>query len=267
MNDEDTPFSSFEVEPAAEATRQRRPTEFGNSSSADDEDTKELNHLSMNAKKAASKNQAKISDGGKNELQITLDLSGLKQQAFSHSPHSTKQLSPFSDDDDFDNGMSFSSIDRASERPTLKSALSASIPGASRRGIEPVSFDDTPMAIEDVRVTPREGSQRGVESHTFQLSQDDVEKLVEEKVAIAVSRAVRQALNETIPELRQGVVNEVSQRAVEQLSGELREIRQSLRDAVTGELKELSSQWLRRETPSLAKDVIREEIRRVIENI
>jgi actin-like ATPase involved in cell morphogenesis len=116
-------------------------------------------------------------------------------------------------------------------------------------------------------VTPREGSQRGVESHTFQLSQDDVEKLVEEKVAIAVSRAVRQALNETIPELRQGVVNEVSQRAVEQLSGELREIRQSLRDAVTGELKELSSQWLRRETPSLAKDVIREEIRRVIENI
>jgi cell pole-organizing protein PopZ len=33
------------------------------------------------------------------------------------------------------------------------------------------------------------------------------------------------------------------------------------------EIREMSAQWLRKETPNLAKDVIREEIRKVIESI
>jgi predicted nucleic acid-binding protein len=99
------------------------------------------------------------------------------------------------------------------------------------------------------------------------LSRSEVEKIVEDAVAAAVSNAVRQALNETLPDLRQALVNEVSQRAVAQLSAELQSIKLTLRENMLAELRDLSAQWLRRETPSLAKDVIREEIRKVIEQL
>jgi len=63
------------------------------------------------------------------------------------------------------------------------------------------------------------------------------------------------------------LVNEVSQRAVDQLSAELHSIKKTLRENMLVEIRDVSAQWLRRETPNLAKDVIREEIRKVIEGI
>lgn len=133
-------------------------------------------------------------------------------------------------------------------------------PVASARSIEPVQWIPEPLTLEDVMVSTRVGGQS-------QLSRSEVEKIVEQEVAQAVSKAVRQALNETLPDLRQALVNEVSQRAVAQLSAELQSIKVSLRESMLSEIRDLSAQWLRRETPSLAKDVIREEIRKVIEQI
>jgi CheY-like chemotaxis protein len=127
------------------------------------------------------------------------------------------------------------------------------------RIIEPAPWSSEPLSLEDVMVSTRVGNSG--------MSRHEVEKIVEDAVASAVSNAVRQALNETLPDLRQALVNEVSQRAVAQLSAELQSIKISLRENMLSEIRDLSAQWLRRETPNLAKDVIREEIRKVIEQI
>ncbi|NBW82650.1 hypothetical protein EBR21_12940, partial [bacterium] len=99
------------------------------------------------------------------------------------------------------------------------------------------------------------------------LSRQDVEKIVGDSIAAAVNNAVRQALTETLPDLRQALVNEVSQRAVDQLTEEIIKVKRTLREQMIEEIRDVSAQWLKRETPGLAKDVIREEIRRVIEQM
>ena len=91
--------------------------------------------------------------------------------------------------------------------------------------------------------------------------------MVDDAVSTALTRAVRLALNEKLPELRQAIVNEVSERAAEQVGAELTAVRKNLREQMLSEIREMSAQWLRKETPNLAKDVIREEIRKVIESI
>lgn len=229
-----------------------------------DENTREVEELSLK--------RDSLIDGGrsanKGEPQITLDLSGLRQLAIENTAVTSRQQLQFSDSEDSLNQSELNhdlSV-KSSEFSSGASFLDSSRKDA-KRSIEPADWDDAPMSLENVMVSAR------VESHGMKsvegsrLTREDVETIVEEKVAGAVDRAVRQALSETLPELRQAVVNEVSQRAVEQLSGELLELRQALRNSMSAELKELSSQWLKRETPSLAKDVIREEIRRVIEAV
>jgi cell pole-organizing protein PopZ len=152
-------------------------------------------------------------------------------------------------------------------------------------GIEPAAPTNEPFDIEDVMVSTKYlqspaqvhgGEYRSGSSAQTQtvkvvervgLSRQEVEKIVEETLAVAVDRAVRQALTEVIPDLRQTLVIEVSQRAVDQLSEELMVIKKTLREQMVAEIRDVSSQWLRKETPSIAKDVIREEIRRVIEQI
>ncbi|MEN9824481.1 MAG: Response regulator receiver domain [Pseudomonadota bacterium] len=99
------------------------------------------------------------------------------------------------------------------------------------------------------------------------LSRQDVEKIVGDSIAVAVNNAVRQALTETLPDLRLALVNEVSQRAVDQLTDEIIKVKRTLREQMIEEIRDVSAQWLKRETPGLAKDVIREEIRRVIEQM
>ena len=145
------------------------------------------------------------------------------------------------------------------EKPTSASRASASAE-KSPRAVEPSPWNADPMTLEDVMVTTRVAPAGGT-------SRQEIEKIVEDAVAVAVTKAVRQALNETIPDLRQGLVNEVSQRAVDQLSAELHSIKKTLRENMLVEIRDVSAQWLRRETPNLAKDVIREEIRKVIEGI
>ena len=152
-------------------------------------------------------------------------------------------------------------------------------------GIEPAAPTNEPFDIEDVMVSTKYlqspaqvhgGEYRSGSSAQTQtvkvvervgLSRQEVEKIVEETLAVAVDRAVRQALTEVIPDMRQTLVIEVSQRAVDQLSEELMVIKKTLREQMVAEIRDVSSQWLRKETPSIAKDVIREEIRRVIEQI
>jgi CheY-like chemotaxis protein len=109
-------------------------------------------------------------------------------------------------------------------------------------------------------VAPRPNEQIG-------LSRQDVEKIVGDSIAVAVNNAVRQALTETLPDLRLALVNEVSQRAVDQLTDEIIKVKRTLREQMIEEIRDVSAQWLKRETPGLAKDVIREEIRRVIEQM
>jgi CheY-like chemotaxis protein len=99
------------------------------------------------------------------------------------------------------------------------------------------------------------------------LSRREVEKIVEDSVAAAVGRAVRQALSETLPDLRQTLIAEVTQKAVHQLSEEMFALKKTLREQMIADLREVSAQWLKRETPNFAKDVIREEIRKVIEQM
>jgi len=153
------------------------------------------------------------------------------------------------------------------------------------RGIDPAPWSGEPFDIEDVMVSTkyaqagtsgRSGGDLGKGAahqqnqgagETGGLTRQDVEKIVEESLVGAVNRAVRQALTELIPDMRQTLVIEVSQRAVDQLSDELLVIKKTLREQMITEIRDVSSQWLRKETPSIAKDVIREEIRRVIEQI
>ena len=203
----------------------------------------------------------------KSEPQITLDLSGLRQLAMENTAATSRPQFQFSDSED--SLKSTTVKENFSEvNPEHSEAKSKDFSRRdAKRSIDPVEWDETPMHLENVMVSTRMDNHGARVTSEHQLTREDVETIVEEKVASAVDRAVRLALNATLPELRQAVVNEVSQRAVEQLSGELIELRQTLRNSLSAELKELSSQWLRRETPSLAKDVIREEIRRVIEAV
>lgn len=133
--------------------------------------------------------------------------------------------------------------------------------GQRPRSVEPAAWDSAPMTLENVIINKHD------QVEEQKLSRLDVEKIVEDAVAIAVSKAVRQALNETLPDLRQALVVEVSQKAVDQLNSELYSVKRSLRETMLQEIREVSAQWLRRETPILAKDVIREEIRKVIESV
>ncbi|NBO37983.1 response regulator [bacterium] len=157
-----------------------------------------------------------------------------------------------------------SSLAPQAARPTLdapppsRPARAAATPAA--KAVEPAAWNEEPMTLEDVMISARVAPNNGV-------SRQDIEKIVEDAVAVAVNRAVRQALNETLPDLRQALVNEVSQRAVEQLSAELQSIKKTLSEQMVSEVRDVSAQWLRRETPNLAKDVIREEIRKVIEGL
>jgi hypothetical protein len=170
--------------------------------------------------------------------------------------------------------------------PGAESLRQTSVPSQRpARGIEPSPQGNEPFDIEDVMVrtnylqsqTPAHSNEiRAGSSAQFQssrgaekagITRQDVERIVEETLAVAVDRAVRQALAEVIPDMRQTLVIEVSQRAVDQLSEELQVIRKTLREQMVSEIRDVSAQWLRKETPSIAKDVIREEIRRVIEQI
>jgi hypothetical protein len=145
--------------------------------------------------------------------------------------------------------------------------------------VEPAEWSGNPMVLEDVVVSNRSNaavsqpSAKGTSSGlpvppaASGISLKDVEKMVDDAVSTALTRAVRQALNEKLPELRQAIVNEVSERAAEQVGTELTAVRKNLREQMLSEIREMSTQWLRKETPNLAKDVIREEIRKVIESI
>lgn len=146
--------------------------------------------------------------------------------------------------------------------PRRKPPLPSSEPTSRKL---PREFSDDEMTISQNLIQPEKvgGAAREFDG----MSRKEVESIVEQSVAIAVNRAVRQALNEALPELRQTVVLEVSRRAVEQLSEELMTVKKNLREQMLGEIREMSTQWLKKETPNLAKDVIREEIRRVIEQI
>lgn len=157
--------------------------------------------------------------------------------------------------------------------------------GSLQRGIDLAAPTSEPFDLEEVMVSTKVNPSResvpnrefvglsgasgsGLSARqTAGLSRDEVEKIVEESVATAVNRAVRQALTETLPDLRQALVVEVSQRAVDQLTQELMVVKRTLREQMLEEVRDVSAQWLKRETPNLAKDVIREEIRRVIEQI
>jgi DNA-binding response OmpR family regulator len=179
-------------------------------------------------------------------------------------------------------GAQGSAVSQRNSAQTQRSSVTEQRPA---RGIEPAPPSSEPFDIEDVMVSTKylqsPNSERGGEfrsgsSAQFQtqrsaekagLSRQDVEKIVEETLAGAVDRAVRQALTEVIPDMRQTLVIEVSQRAVDQLSEELMVIKKTLREQMVTEIRDVSAQWLRKETPSIAKDVIREEIRRVIEQI
>ncbi|MEN9530253.1 MAG: hypothetical protein RI932_2126 [Pseudomonadota bacterium] len=194
---------------------------------------------------------------GLDEPQITMDLSFFKKPAApvveSSSGLREQVFAP-------ESSLGTSLRPPVSEAPMVPPPRSSA--GATHqqpRSIEPAPWSSEPLSLEDVMVSTRVGNSG--------LSRSEVEKIVEDAVAAAVSNAVRQALNETLPDLRQALVNEVSQRAVAQLSAELQSIKLTLRENMLAELRDLSAQWLRRETPSLAKDVIREEIRKVIEQL
>lgn len=154
------------------------------------------------------------------------------------------------------------------------------------QAIEPAPESSDPFVLEDVMLSAKYANQlqqtRGREASAGNLhsgavarpaeavagvSRQEVEKIVGEAVESAVSKAVRQALTDTIPDLRQALVVEVSQRAVEQLTEELLAVKKALREQMLTDIRDVSAQWLRKETPNLAKDVIREEIRRVIEQL
>jgi cell pole-organizing protein PopZ len=154
------------------------------------------------------------------------------------------------------------------------------------QAIEPAPESAEPFVLEDVMVSAKYNTQvqqpRGREASSGSahsgavarpaeavagVSRQEVEKIVGEAVQSAVSKAVRQALTDTIPDLRQALVVEVSQRAVEQLTEELLAVKKALREHMLTDIRDVSAQWLRKETPNLAKDVIREEIRRVIEQL
>jgi DNA-binding response OmpR family regulator len=154
------------------------------------------------------------------------------------------------------------------------------------QAIEPAPESSEPFVLEEVMVSAKYNTQvqqpRGREisaggAHSGAVarptesvagvSRQEVEKIVGEAVESAVSKAVRQALTDTIPDLRQALVVEVSQRAVEQLTEELLAVKKALREQMLTDIRDVSAQWLRKETPNLAKDVIREEIRRVIEQL
>ena len=195
-----------------------------------------------------------------NEPQITMDLSFFQTAA---SGKNEVVANPSFDSTDTQFGGEETTAGMLQqlevEKPTSASRASASAE-KSPRAVEPSPWNADPMTLEDVMVSTRVAPAGGT-------SRQEIEKIVEDAVAVAVTKAVRQALNETIPDLRQGLVNEVSQRAVDQLSAELHSIKKTLRENMLVEIRDVSAQWLRRETPNLAKDVIREEIRKVIEGI
>ena len=195
-----------------------------------------------------------------NEPQITMDLSFFQTAA---SGKNEVVANPSFDSTDTQFGGEETTAGMIQqlevEKPTSASRASASAE-KSPRAVEPSPWNADPMTLEDVMVSTRVAPAGGT-------SRQEIEKIVEDAVAVAVTKAVRQALNETIPDLRQGLVNEVSQRAVDQLSAELHSIKKTLRENMLVEIRDVSAQWLRRETPNLAKDVIREEIRKVIEGI
>jgi CheY-like chemotaxis protein len=240
---------------------------FSSSLHEQDETTRELEDTSVNHNASNTGANSAAQASFKAEPRITLDLSGLRQLALENTLATSRPHLQFTEEEDSLNQkpQSLKRTEKTLSGSKAEKAVFSKNEMAS--GIEPSEWDDSPMALENVMVSTRLENHGAAASQAYQLSHEDVETIVEGKVATAVDRAVRQALNETLPELRQAVVNEVSQRAVEQLSAELLELRQALRNSMSAELKELSSQWLRRETPSLAKDVIREEIRRVIEAI
>ncbi|MBM3380924.1 MAG: response regulator [Betaproteobacteria bacterium] len=208
---------------------------------------------------------------GGDEPQITMNLSffkkppapptesnsGLREKAFASEPAaSVTSQAPISE---------ASVVPPAPRAPVFEvpvapaPRVSAGATHQQPRSIEPAAWNGEQLGLEDVMVSTRVGNSA--------LSRQEVERIVEDSVAAAVSNAVRQALSETLPDLRQALVNEVSQRAVSQLSAELQSIKVSLRETMLAEVRDVSAQWLRRETPTLAKDVIREEIRKVIEQI
>jgi len=195
-----------------------------------------------------------------NEPQITMDLSFFQTAA---SGKHEGVANPSFDSSDSQFGGEETSAGTAQqlaiEKSTSAPRAAASAEKATR-AIEPSPWNADPMTLEDVMVSTRVAPAAGA-------SRQEIEKIVEDAVAVAVTKAVRQALNETLPDLRQGLVNEVSQRAVDQLSAELHSIKKTLRENMLVEIRDVSAQWLRRETPNLAKDVIREEIRKVIEGI
>lgn len=195
-----------------------------------------------------------------NEPQITMDLSFF-QTAASGKHEGVANSSFDSTDSQFVGEETTAGMaqQRAIEKSTSAPRAAASAEKATR-AIEPSPWNADPMTLEDVMVSTRVAPAAGA-------SRQEIEKIVEDAVALAVTKAVRQALNETLPDLRQGLVNEVSQRAVDQLSAELHSIKKTLRENMLVEIRDVSAQWLRRETPNLAKDVIREEIRKVIEGI
>ncbi len=174
---------------------------------------------------------------------------------------------------------------RAPTPPSAPAPMQNDFDQPPPRAIDPAPWSSEPFDIEDVMVSTKyaqagtsgrsggdwAGGAAQVQNHgaveAVGLTRQDVEKIVEESLAGAVNRAVRQALTEVIPDMRQTLVIEVSQRAVDQLSDELLVIKKTLREQMITEIRDVSSQWLRKETPSIAKDVIREEIRRVIEQI
>lgn len=248
------------------------PPSFGGQASADEanEDTVDFTRkqgtkvksMDVNSKSEHPKN----SESGSNEPKITMDLSFFQAAVESSSPHFVRAASQ--PPAEFTNSefsrttsIEFNSESSLTETPVLPPRASASV-GKSARSIEPSPWDAGPMTLEDVIV-----STRVAPPSQGPISREDVEKIVEDAVAIAVSKAVRQALNETLPDLRQGLVNEVSQRAVDQLSAELQSVKKALRESMLQEVRDISAQWLRKETPILAKDVIREEIRKVIEGV
>jgi hypothetical protein len=195
-----------------------------------------------------------------NEPQITMDLSFFQTAA---SGKNEVVANPSFDSTDTHFGGEETTAGMIQqleiEKPTPAPRVSASAE-KSPRAVEPSPWNADPMTLEDVMVSTRVAPAGGT-------SRQEIEKIVEDAVAVAVTKAVRQALNETLPDLRQGLVNEVSQRAVDQLSAELHSIKKTLRENMLVEIRDVSAQWLRRETPNLAKDVIREEIRKVIEGI
>ncbi len=195
-----------------------------------------------------------------NEPQITMDLSFFQTAA---SGKNEVVANPSFDSTDTHFGGEETTAGMIQqleiEKPTPAPRASASAE-KSPRAVEPSPWNADPMTLEDVMVSTRVAPAGGT-------SRQEIEKIVEDAVAVAVTKAVRQALNETLPDLRQGLVNEVSQRAVDQLSAELHSIKKTLRENMLVEIRDVSAQWLRRETPNLAKDVIREEIRKVIEGI